>query len=917
MVFSSHLSLLWIATALLLSSSSNIPLVQGLDAPYGYQSGNSIIDNNENSKEGRYNSYAGGMFIQDDIIVITGATYDPEAFGLNGVVGGGTDTTTTTDNTMEDGTAINSDCFVAFLELPGITQSPDVSVEYKERFGLSNVHEVCESVVAHPDNEKMYLMGTSPSDGLLSSIRQPGSVQADMYGTILDFKVGQETILRGGRLLRGAKGANYPVGQVLSQGTNGDKDALYVAYTLTENKGLNSWQSSLDAPDLNVGTESQPNYIEYRPIGRSGMSVEIQKLLPIDKDDGSTVTKLEKTLDVSWTQEYGSSDSLLDVFPTALIQPNNGGYLFFAGYTKGYGPAVGGPQVTGDSSYNGFVTKINAYNGSVEKTIRIASPQGADDFIQGLCYDGEANVYVTGYTKGGILGDGFEPIVMDASVPQGHSAFIQSIDVETMTTNWVRQIAVDVLDETNIYHGPDIMGMACAVVEKVIAEGQKEYPLVYMAGNIGPNGHFVSGSAKPGGKDIFIAQMDTLDGQIMYMNQIGSSMDDTLAPRNGLVVDKEGNAIILGNTRGSLQRQKTDEQGGYSDIFVMSIGKEDGKVKVPVDQSGGTSPPFVDVPPPPPPPPTAGPPPPPPPTQPTGPAPTQPTGPVSTPTMSPPVPSPTQLRPVPSPPLEQPMNPPPSSQQIPINSQNNPSGKSGNGGAAAIVIVLLVVLVIFSCFAYKRLMYSSIKLDDDTDPISDYLSAFDFGDVEIKHSATGGYHAIYTNPELAGDEVGPNAETGGGERYPYRSDPYVEEVRFDEPPGSNPGSEHRRKPYRDDVSSHGEDSSSVSSRSFSAQDVAIVQDSLFMDDYDTPHLGVNDKDGDLQSGGDGSGSDMMREGHASTYDGLLDAYNSTWDELNPHKLPESSMSSSGGTPKNGNVPTGKLLDNDAWGQEII
>jgi len=898
-----------------------LSLTEGLDAPYGYQSGNSMDD--VNSQEGRSNSYAGGMSLQGEVIVITGSTYDPLAFGSNPFESAAGASTTTGDNAMT--TTSKSDCFLAFLELPTLTQSPDIAVEYKERLGAPHLPEACQAVVANPDEEKMYVVGTSVPGGLLTDIRQVGSTAAEMYGTVLDFQVSQDTKLKGGRLLRGAKGANYPVGQVLNQ----NDDSLYVAYALTESKALNAWDSNAP-PYLNVGTQSQPNYIEYRPVGRSGISVEIQKLVPTNAP--LDPNKLKKTLDVDWTQEYASMDNLLDVTPTALIQPNDE-VLVFAGYTKGFGPAIGGlEQPQDDSSYNGFVTKVDAKSGTVLGSMRIASPENKDDFVAGMCYDGDGNVYVTGYTKGGIVANGFEPIIDDKEGIVGYTAFIQSIELDTMTANWSRQIAVDIHEVGTIYHPPDIMGVACEVVEDVVAEEQKAYPLVYMAGNIGPYATLNNGNPKPGGYDIFIAQFDTNDGGEVFLKEFGSSMDDILAPRNGLAVDNEGNAIILGNTRGSFQRQKTDEQGGFSDIFLMSIGREDGKIKVAVDQSGGSSPPSVDegptIPAPTEPAPT---PPPPTPTQP-APTPTQPppTQPPPTPTQSPPTPTlspptptlspPTNLRPVPSPPLEEPMNPPPSPQSLNSQNQSN-SGEAGNGGAAAIVIVLLAILFIFGCFAYKRLMYSSIKLDDDTDPISDYLSAFDFGDVEIKHSATGGYHAIYTNPELAGDAVGPNAELAGGERYPYRSEPYAEEVRFDEPPG--PGG-NVQQPYRDDISSHGDDMSSKSSRSVSVQDVAIVQDSLFMDDYDTPQLGT-DGTNEGSGGGSQASSTMMRDGQASTYDGLLDAYNSTWDELNPHKLPDSSMggppppnqNSGGGGGGGGNVPTGKLLDNDAWGKEII
>lgn len=162
----------------------------------------------------------------------------------------------------------------------------------------------------------------------------------------------------------------------------------------------------------------------------------------------------------------------------------------------------------------------------------------------------------------------------------------------------------------------------------------------------------------------------------------------------------------------------------------------------------------------------------------------------------------------------------------------------------------------------------------DSDHVVEYLKGFDNVEVDLKHSATGGWHGTYI-------------------KYPNdEARPFPKEVSVD----------------------------SINS--------TIVQDSLFMDDYDlSDHRSSSHGFGDPLSQSligddrfDGGGGDGLMRGK-SQYDGLVDAYNSTWEDLSPTGgglRPSSSSTTSRRSSRKSREQT-DLLDRseEGWGDEII
>jgi hypothetical protein len=66
-----------------------------------------------------------------------------------------------------------------------------------------------------------------------------------------------------------------------------------------------------------------------------------------------------------------------------------------------------------------------------------------------------------------------------------------------------------------------------------------------------------------------------------FARQIGTNQDEWLSNGRTIVTDDQGNAILTGNTRGSLFRNKTNNNSA-SDLFVMSIDKWTGQHATPL-----------------------------------------------------------------------------------------------------------------------------------------------------------------------------------------------------------------------------------------------------------------------------------------------------------------------------------------------
>ena len=220
-------------------------------------------------------------------------------------------------------------------------------------------------------------------------------------------------------------------------------------------------------------------------------------------------------------------------------------------------------------------------------TKRIDSTTGRDETVTAICLpppNPNTGVITHAFIVGSIANS------MSDSNPSGKdpsTAYILMMKLDDMSTIWKQRIPS--IHPNGI--GGDVLGEGCAV--------STDGKTVYLAGTIDGGSALNTGSknnlsnpsnpnsvpVKPVGgiSDIFVVSYDVVFGNIKWAKQFGTVHEDKLARGGGVAVDNDGNVIVMGSTRGPLQRYRTIEERRNlqaerlaSDIFVMNLSGEDG-----------------------------------------------------------------------------------------------------------------------------------------------------------------------------------------------------------------------------------------------------------------------------------------------------------------------------------------------------
>jgi hypothetical protein len=444
--------------------------------------------------------------------------------------------------------------------------------------------------------------------------------------------------------------------------------------------------------------------------------------------------------------------------------------IVVVGTTNGQGPGFGAETDQG-KDWDGFLAKISPADGQLinepgfASSYRIQSKNNkhGNDWVSGICHnpnDEQKHIYIAGTTEGKMLNS--------TDSVKGTSAFLMKFDVRHMQPIWTKQLGAEVASRK---HKNAVRGTACAVTP----DGSS----VWFGGTVDEGGVIPnSGITKSfGGKDIFVAKLSTATGEIGMTKQLGTSKDDELALRGGLVSDAVGNAVLVGNTYGSLYRIRAPEETS-SDVFVMTVGIFD----------GATSPLAVVT-----------------------------------------------------------------------------SKSASNAGWIILWLLFLTAIVILATFfVYRRRRRSKRNTETPRSDITTYLAGFDIEDVELKHSATGGWHCNFVNKLARGNFV--PRRTSSGSRpgvIAQKSNEIIEALRRGSPT------------------------------------VEAEHEMLFgnADPMDESNRSTNS----LLFGGE----------QGSVYSDLVEAYNNTWDSTSSNKRNSKGRRSNGDS-KN-------LNDNlsPSWGKEII
>eukprot|EP00585_Thalassiosira_rotula_P011336 CAMPEP_0196133664 /NCGR_PEP_ID=MMETSP0910-20130528/2793_1 /TAXON_ID=49265 /ORGANISM="Thalassiosira rotula, Strain GSO102" /LENGTH=1170 /DNA_ID=CAMNT_0041393411 /DNA_START=157 /DNA_END=3669 /DNA_ORIENTATION=+ len=586
-----------------------------------------------------------------------------------------------------------------------------------------------------------------------------------------------------------------------SANSAGANDHLNADPTVGQGASQRSWTDFETPPaegDL-FGESGRPRYgADYRVVVKKmmieqgvpeGELTDVDLKLAAKSHSGKSITMRQ-----TWSQEF-MPDAGDDVRPSGLLfapsgdATGRGDMLIVVGTTAGRGDAFGttdgastrdfGPRST---NLEGFVTKIEADGGEFagrEKfdtqtnafintySKRIQSQPGKTDIVAGVCakplrsigtQDKMTHVYVVGSTAGLLQGSAhgdlrspeFLAMYPGNTEFNAMEAFLMKIDLKTMNVVWTQQVGAFVPAE--IAKG-NAFGYGCAVTR----DGKD----VYLSGLVKANGiatdfseadfRAVDNQAE-GGTDILVASYKTADGARNYIRQIGSTRDDFPSRGNGgITTDRFGNAVVTGNTRGSLMRRRDGAEYRYGpsgddaamDVFIMSLERATGKVP-PVAHDG------VDV--------------------------------------RVPAPSPTAT-----------VNPPPSQQQPVLDLEFAGADEQieSEHNATGYVVTIFLVLASLASGAYAIVAYRArvrkikekeVLMDSNSNlhnsghdegtnakgrnwkpwGMSRQNSAMDdFSNlnimVEVRNSASGGWHGVYDDEQLQAIDFGVPSSNGAGD----------------------------------------------------------------------------------------------------------------------------------------------------------
>jgi len=327
-----------------------------------------------------------------------------------------------------------------------------------------------------------------------------------------------------------------------------------------------------------------------------------------------------------WCQEFAPEGGV-DVRPSGLLFAPSGDptgkddTLVMVGTTSGFGNAFGmagasngyqSQDSTSGLDLDGFIMKIRTDTGvfaghskfdPVSSTFinmhshRIQSLPMKDDIVAGLCskplllsgnQEKMRHIYVVGSTESMLPGiaNGLRDSTFLSNYPlrngtKSMEAFLMKVDLDTLDPVWTVQVGA-----INNNMKGNAFGFGCAVTP----DGDD----IYLTGMVNQGGLVTDFSTEDfrgipsnahGGTDVFIASYKTTDGSRTFVRQVGSTRDDFPSRGSGCITaDRLGNAILTGHTRGSLARKrdaaeyKFGDNGSYAaaDIFVMSFDRATG-----------------------------------------------------------------------------------------------------------------------------------------------------------------------------------------------------------------------------------------------------------------------------------------------------------------------------------------------------
>jgi len=233
------------------------------------------------------------------------------------------------------------------------------------------------------------------------------------------------------------------------------------------------------------------------------------------------VVKYNSSGKKQWTQQLGSSSHDY----AQGVATDSSGNVYVAGWTGG---GLDGNSNSGDHDL--FVVKYDS-SGTKQWTRQLGTT--SFDYVSGIATDSSGNVYVTGYTQGGLDGN------TNAGGMMPRDLFVVKYD-SSGTKQWTKQLGTSGWDEGK--------GVATD------SSGN-----VYVAGYTGGG---LDGNSNSGGNDLFVVKYNS-SGTKQWTQQLGSSSNEYT---QGVATDSSGNVYVGGRTSGGLDG---NSNSGETDLFVV------------------------------------------------------------------------------------------------------------------------------------------------------------------------------------------------------------------------------------------------------------------------------------------------------------------------------------------------------------
>ncbi len=233
-----------------------------------------------------------------------------------------------------------------------------------------------------------------------------------------------------------------------------------------------------------------------------------------------------------WTKQLGVSGKYTVANGVAV---DSSGNVYVVGYTSG---GLDGNTLTGP--YDSFVTMYDSYGNKVRtKQLGVS---GKYTVANGVAVDPSGNVYVVGYTNGGLDGN---------TLTGTYDCFVTMYD---SSGNKVRTKQLGVSGKYTVARGV-----------AVDSSGN-----VYVVGSTTGG---LDGNTLTGTYDLFVTMYDS-SGNKVRTKQLGVSGKYTVA--NGVAVDPSGNVYVVGSTTGGLEGNTLT---GTTDFFVTKYDSSGNKVR--------------------------------------------------------------------------------------------------------------------------------------------------------------------------------------------------------------------------------------------------------------------------------------------------------------------------------------------------